>query len=149
MRENYRVSCLETTGRASNEQLHAWLRTDAESDGQAFQSLCRAMTPLLLAYFEGQLRGRRADPEALTQETLVAVYLHRASYDPALPFRAWLLELARLRMADHLRGARALPGVLPGVASETERETVRLLHRLARKQVDGMADGRGQGWATA
>jgi len=148
MHENGRVSCLATGGRASNEELRAWLGADAGRDCRPFQRLFQAVAPLLLAYFEGKPRVRRADLEMLTLETLVAVYQHRASYDPGQPFRAWLLDVARLRLADYLAGeeawsvtaSRVAPGATFGTGADTEQETMHLLRGLARRQVDGIRD---------
>lgn len=148
MHENGRVSCLATGGRASNEELRAWLGADAGRDCRPFQRLFQAVAPLLLAYFEGKPRVRRTDLEMLTLETLVAVYQHRASYDPGQPFRAWLLDVARLRLADYLAGeetcsvtaSRVSPGTVFEAGAETEQETMHRLRRLARRQVDGIRD---------
>lgn len=127
--------CVATAGRASNDELRTWLEADARTDSRSFQSFFQAVAPLLLAYFEGQQRGRAFDLEVLTLETLVAVYQHRASYDPEQPLRAWLLGIARLRMTSHLQGERspkALGDAL-GLDRSLEQEALRQLRRLARR----------------
>lgn len=148
MHENGHVSCLELAGRASNDELRAWLAADAGSDSQAFQSLFQAITPLLFAYFEGKLQQRGEDLDVLTLDTLLAVYLDRASYDPQQPFRAWLLSIARLRLTEYRHNgrvrqqrdklSRAIPDTCFGAMSELERETLHRLHGLARRQVEGV-----------
>lgn len=133
-----REHCLATAGRPSNDELRAWLEADARTDSRSFQAFFRAVAPLLLAYFEGQQRGRALDLEVLTLETLVAVYQHRASYDPEQPLRAWLLGIARLRMASHLQGERspkALGDAL-GLDRGLEQEALRQLRRLARRPAE-------------
>lgn len=135
--------CLVMTGRASNDELCAWLSADARSDSRAFQALFHAVAPLLLAYFEGQLPGRAAELEVLTLETLVAAYQHRASYDPRQPFRAWLLSIARLRMVQHRRGRLWNPSLPDGVSwpdPRVEPDGMRRPRRLARHP---MEDARG------
>lgn len=143
MHENGHVSCLELAGRASNDELRAWLAADAGSDSQAFPLLFQAVTPLLLAYFEGKLQQHCEDLDALTLETLLAVYLHRASYDPAQPFRAWLLGIARLSLTDYLHNgcvsgnaSRQVASTRLGAMPEMERETLHRLHLLARRQIE-------------
>lgn len=153
MHENGHVSCLELAGRASNDELRAWLAADASSDSHAFQRLFQAVTPLLYAYFEGKLPQRGEDLNALTLDTLLAVYLHRASYDPQQPFRAWLLSIARLSLTEYLhngcaqqeRGkvSRTLPDNRFDAISEMERETLHRLHGLARRHVDSLRNATG------
>lgn len=135
-----RAHCVATAGRASNDELRAWLDADARTDGHSFQAFFQAVAPLLLAYFEGQRRGGALDVEVLTLETLVAIYQQRASYDPRQPLRAWLLGIARLRMASHLQGERS-PGALGdalGLDRGMEQEALRQLQRLARRPAEGV-----------
>ncbi|TBR39375.1 hypothetical protein EYV96_03890 [Dyella terrae] len=96
------ASCVDPAGRASNEQLGAWLRADARSDSQSLQQLFGAVTPLLFAFFEGQLPERKSVLNVLVLDTLIDVYRRRASYDPSRPFRAWLLGLARTRLVNYV-----------------------------------------------
>jgi DNA-directed RNA polymerase specialized sigma24 family protein len=136
-RDMGRDHCVARTGRASNDELRAWLAADA-TDGRSFQSFFQAVAPLLLAYFEGQQRGRTFDLEVMTLETLVAVYRHRAGYDPAQPVRAWLLGMARQRMTSHLHGersSRALGDAL-GLDRGLEQDALRQLRRLARRPAE-------------
>ncbi|MFC4764715.1 hypothetical protein [Dyella koreensis] len=147
MRDGYHGACFETAGRVSNEELCAWLSADAKSDSRSFQLLFQATTPLLFAFFEGQLRERKADLNLLVMETLVEVYRQRASYERSQPFRAWLLGLARLRVADYLRGEHGLPASGKArdasgsdtcvTADDTDSESVSLLRKLALSHVNG------------
>jgi RNA polymerase sigma-70 factor, ECF subfamily len=147
MCDEYHRACLETAGRVSNEKLCAWLSADAKSDSQSFQRLFQAMTPLLFAFFEGQLQERKADLNLLVMETLVEVYRQRANYQQSQPFRAWLLGLARRRMADYMRGEHGLAasgkargasaGAACVTAADVDGESVGLLRQLALSQVNG------------
>ena len=138
MCDGYHGAWFETKGRVSNEKLCAWLDADAASDSRSFQLLFQAMTPLLFAFFEGQLQGRRADLDRLVMETLVEVYRQRASYERSQPFRAWLLGLARLRAASYLRGKHgpsAFGKARDTSASDADSECINLLRKLALGQV--------------
>ncbi len=70
---------------------------------RAYQTLLRLSAERLRGYFRRRLAGRDADVEDLVQETLMAVHNKRASYDPSLPFTAWLHGIARYRLIDFLR----------------------------------------------
>jgi len=150
MRDGYHGACFETAGRVSNEELCAWLSADAKSDSRSFQLLFQATTPLLFAFFEGQLRERKADLNLLVMETLVEVYRQRVRYERSQPFRAWLLGLARLRVVDYMRGEHGLlaPGKARGAsaggtcATDVDGESVSLLRKLALSQVDAARHAR-------
>ncbi len=70
---------------------------------RAYQTLLRLSAERLRSYFRRRLSGRDADVEDLVQETLMAIHNKRASYDPSLPFTAWLHGIARYRLIDFLR----------------------------------------------
>jgi len=72
-------------------------------NARAYQTLLRLCADRLRTYFRRRLIGRDADVEDLVQETLIAVHAKRATYNPALPFTAWLHAIARYRLIDHLR----------------------------------------------
>lgn len=113
------VACIDGAQRASNAELAAWL-AEAHDSRESFHLLLCAVTPLLRAYFDGQLRGCRADSGLLALETMVAVYRHRAGFDSRQPFRAWLLALAMARAArwrQEEHGAAMLPSLAPVLAT--------------------------------
>ena len=43
------------------------------------------------------------DVEDAVQETLIAIHTRRATYDPALPFTAWVYGIARYKLIDEYR----------------------------------------------
>lgn len=88
-------------------QLKQWMMDGLDGDAAAHAALLRALVPLLRAFYRRRLRGRDEDVEDLVQETLIAVHTRRASYDRDRPFAGWLYAVARHRMIDHLRKARA------------------------------------------
>lgn len=123
----------------------------ASLDGhsRAYQALLRLCAERLRAYYRCRLPGREADVEDLVQETLIAIHRKRASYDPSLPFTAWLHGIARYRLIDQLRREYRRP-TLPlddelepadGIAVDAvlaEIDVASLLARLAPKQADAI-----------
>lgn len=70
---------------------------------EAYRTLLSLSAERLRSYFGRRLAGREHDVEDLVQETLIAVHRKRATYDPSLPFTAWLHGIARYRLIDFLR----------------------------------------------
>jgi len=60
----------------------------------------------LRQYFTRRLSDRAADVEDLVQDTLIVIHQRRESYNPSLPFTAWLHGIARYKMVDHFRRNR-------------------------------------------
>lgn len=121
-------------------------------DGEAcVGSLLRALSPLLAGFYARRLGHGQPDLDDLVQEALIAVYQHRAHYDPSRPFRAWLFGIARHKMVDYLRGRRVhlrIEQVEESVASDRfEREaSARLdVERLLRALVIALSGGDGAG----
>lgn len=71
-----------------------------------YRRLLDELSGLLRAYY-----GRRCPPgldaEDLVQETLIAVHTRRATYDAGQPFTAWAYAIARYKLIDALRRAKA------------------------------------------
>jgi RNA polymerase sigma-70 factor (ECF subfamily) len=84
-------------------KLKALMVASLQGHSRAYQALLRLCAERLRAYYRRRLAGREADVEDLVQETLIAVHNKRASYDPSLPFTAWLHGIARYRLIDQLR----------------------------------------------
>ena len=127
-------------------------------DQSAYRALLAALAPHLRAYF-----GRRigpADAEDLVQETLIAIHTKRATYDPRLPFTAWLHAIARYKLIDHFRRMK-LRRTLPiedaqSVVAESDDESVaahrdveRLLAMLPQKKRDLVRHVKIEGLSTA
>lgn len=70
---------------------------------RAYEALLRLSAERLRSYFRRRLAGRESDVEDLVQETLLSVHRKRATYNPSLPFTAWLHGIARYRFIDFLR----------------------------------------------
>ena len=121
-------------------RLKALMLAALRGDGAAYRMLLSALTPHLRAYYARRLNSK-ADVEDLVQETLIAIHTKKSSYDPALPFTAWLHAIARYKLIDHFRRAgirRTLPleeaasvtADEDGEAAEAARDIEVLLARL-------------------
>lgn len=98
MAEGNRTSCLSTAERLGNDELHALMAGMLRRDRRESRQLFAAVTPLLIAFYDGQVQAgriKRGETAGLVQEAFKALYLGQPGYDPNLPFRAWVLEIAR------------------------------------------------------
>jgi len=71
-------------------------------DAAAYRRLLTAITPYLRAMAARHHRDR-ADIEDSVQDILLTVHAVRHTYDPARPFKPWLVAIARRRIIDRLR----------------------------------------------
>jgi len=139
--------------------LKGWMLASLAGDGEAYRRLLAALTPHLRAYYAR--RGTaRSDAEDLVQETLIAIHTKKASYDPTLPFTAWLHAIARYKLIDHFRKAgvrRTLPleeaaSVIAGEdneAAEAARDVEQLLAKLPAARRELIRDVKLEGLSTA
>ncbi|WP_248739049.1 hypothetical protein [Pseudomonas sp. MWU12-2029] len=132
MAEGYRQHCLCEADRLGNDELYALVTGAVRHDRAESQQLFATVTPLLIAYFEGQVQaGRisREDTGRLVQQAFKTLYLEQARHDPGFPFRAWLIEIARSTLLDNLahRGITAPdhPGPLAGASAAERHDTPR------------------------
>jgi RNA polymerase sigma-70 factor, ECF subfamily len=79
-----------------------WLRAQSGDEVAYRESLLR-IAVRLRAFLRRRLQAMPDDVEDLVQETLLAVHTHRGTYDPALPVSAWVLAIARHKLADFWR----------------------------------------------
>lgn len=126
-------------------------------NSNSYRKLLEAVAHLLRAYFGRRLGPGSRDVEDLVQESMMALHRKRSSYDPDLPFTAWLYAIARYKLIDHLRRNRlrrdvpidqvAEPAVVDRVeaclaAVDVERLLAQLpdTHRLAIRmtRLDGL-----------
>ena len=86
---------------AQEAQYRAWMLASLGGDEAAYRMLLQGLTRHLRSYY-----ARRLDPAAAedaVQETLIAIHTRRATYDPALPFTAWVYGIARYKLIDEYR----------------------------------------------
>ncbi len=70
-------------------------------DAGAYRMLLAGLTRHLRSYYARRLDSGAA--EDAVQETLIAIHSRRATYDPALPFTAWVYGIARYKLIDEYR----------------------------------------------
>ncbi|AZV26697.1 MULTISPECIES: hypothetical protein [Pseudomonas] len=113
MAEGYRDNCLCEADRLGNDELYALVAGAVRHGRGEAQQLFATVTPLLIAFYEGQVQAgriRREDTGGLVQQAFRALYQEQAAHDPSFPFRAWLIEIARTILLDNLghRGTDAV-----------------------------------------
>lgn len=89
-------------------QLKVLMLAGLAGDAEAHRQLLTAAAARLRNYFGRRIGSDAADLEDLVQETLIAIHKRRESFNPALPFTAWLHAIAKYKLVDHYRrtGAR-------------------------------------------
>jgi RNA polymerase sigma-70 factor, ECF subfamily len=76
-----------------------WLRAQA-GDEAAYRQALESMATRVRAFLRRRLQGLPDEVEDLVQETLLALHLQRATYDPQWPVSAWMLAIARHKLVD-------------------------------------------------
>ena len=71
-------------------------------EADAFRLLVDDIAPAVLGFLRRRVAAA-GELEDIVQETLIAVYQSRHTYDPARPFEPWLFAIARNTGADHQR----------------------------------------------
>lgn len=94
-------------------------------DGRAYEQLLRECLPLLRAICRARLRDA-TEAEDAVQDTLLTIHRARGSYNPARPFRPWLVAIADRRALDRLRSrgrraSREVPIDAAGEVASRER----------------------------
>lgn len=79
--------------------LPLWVRAQA-GDEVAYREALACIAARVRAYIRRRLQGLPDDVEDVVQEILLAVHLHRGTYDPAVPVSAWVLAIARHKLVD-------------------------------------------------
>ncbi len=94
--------------RANEDALRELMVAGLGGDATAHAALLGVLVPLLRGFYRRRASGSDDDIEDLVQETLIAVHVRRATYDPCRAFTAWLFAIARYKMIDHFRRNRRL-----------------------------------------
>lgn len=127
-------------------------------DAASYRRLLAALTAHLRAYYLRRVGAAMA--EDLVQETLIAIHTKRATYDPAMPFTAWLHAIARYKLIDHFRRSkvrRTLPleeadsvfAEEQAEAATAKRDVEMLLARLPKSKRDLVRQTKIEGLSTA
>lgn len=139
-------------------KLKALMIASLNGHARAYEALLRLSAERLRSYYRRRLPGRDADVEDLVQETLIAIHKKRASYDPTLPFTAWLHGIGRYRLIDFLRREyrQATLPIEDGFEVEhdgavdailAEMDVASLLARLSPRQSDAIRLTRIEGYS--
>jgi RNA polymerase sigma-70 factor (ECF subfamily) len=102
--------------RSEEAELRTLMLAGLDGDAAAHKALLARLSVHLRAYFKGQLArfGKTpADAEDLLQETLIALHTRRHTYDRAQLLTPWVYAIARYRLIDYLRRAKASATDLP------------------------------------
>jgi RNA polymerase sigma-70 factor (ECF subfamily) len=94
---------------AQEAQYRDWMLAALKGDAGAYRMLLSGLTRHLRSYFARRLDAAAA--EDAVQETLIAIHARRATYDPALPFTAWVYGIARYKLIDEFRRIKRRPTV--------------------------------------
>lgn len=97
---------------AVEDQLRALMLAGLSGDAASYRALLEMAAARLRLYYARRIGADHMALEDLVQETLIAVHTRRATYDPGLPFTAWLHAIARYKLIDYMRSRRmhaALP----------------------------------------
>lgn len=118
-----------------------------EGDAATYRAFLTGVSGHLRAYFRRRLSYAPQDVEDLVQETLLAIHLHRHTYDTDKPLLPWVHGVARYKLLDHFRrrGAAAPSrptgetdeaawGSTDNAADEARLDIARLLAALPQRQ---------------
>jgi RNA polymerase sigma-70 factor (ECF subfamily) len=73
-----------------------------DGDGAAYRRLLQEVAPYLRSLAASRHRDP-SDAEDAVQDILLTIHAARQTYDPARPFRPWLVTIANRRLVDRLR----------------------------------------------
>ena len=99
----------------------ALMQAAQDGDQAAYLTLLRAITPWVRRIAARGLSNPHA-AEDVVQDTLLSLHAARHTYDPARPFKPWLLAIARARLIDHLR--RSIRAAGRETALQDRHETI-------------------------
>lgn len=127
-------------------------------DAEAQRRLLQGVSKRLRNYFSRRLGVDHSELEDLVQETLIAIHRRRRSFDPALPFTAWLHAIARYKLIDFFR-RRGVRNQVPLEDVENPDDALeaclaaadveRLLEQLPKKHRQSIQLTRIEGHSTA
>ena len=114
--------CTLEADRLTNDELVALMQQVIMQGGAPLRSLQQTAAPIFHAYYRGHaLAGRvdEGDIAQLVREALDALERDHGTFNPNIPCRAWLLEIARLTMIRH-HGHPSGESIQPACAPATE-----------------------------
>jgi RNA polymerase sigma-70 factor (ECF subfamily) len=79
-----------------------WLQA-AAGDELAYRDALACIAAHLRRHLRRRMHAVPDELEDLVQECLLAIHLHRGSFDPSLPVSSWVHAIARYKLVDFLR----------------------------------------------
>lgn len=80
------------------------MRAALAGDQAAYRQLLTQMAPVLRGLVRARASGMDADwCEDVVQDSLMAIHLKRATWDPAQPLRPWVYAITRHKLVDAFR----------------------------------------------
>jgi RNA polymerase sigma-70 factor (ECF subfamily) len=93
----------------SEPELRSLMLASQAGDAASHRTLLERLSRHLRAYYKRKLAGfgkGATEAEDLVQEALLAIHIHRHSYDPAEPLTPWVYAIARYKLIDFLRRSK-------------------------------------------
>jgi RNA polymerase sigma-70 factor (ECF subfamily) len=128
---------------AHEAQYREWMLAALAGDAAAYRMLLSGLTRHLRSYYARRLDNGAA--EDAVQETLIAIHARRATYDPALPFTAWVYGIARYKLIDEYRRIKRRATVPLDEADELfghDEATDAIARRDVRKLLDKLPEAK-------
>lgn len=132
---------------ANEGRLRALMLRGLDGDGAAYHVFLTELSAHLRAFFRKRLTQSPDDVEDLVQETLLAVYNQRHTYEADQPLTAWIHAISRYKLADLFRrraGSESLNDPIEddmdilaasdAEAREARRDLAKLLQQLPVRQ---------------
>ena len=99
-----RSAALAGRNEQHDSQLSSLMRKAQDGNQAAYASLLREVLPILKRVVQARLGFLPVmDREDLVQDIMMSLHAARATYDPARPFKPWLMTIAHNRMVDQAR----------------------------------------------
>jgi len=90
-----------------DDRWNCLMKSAQSGDDAAYERMMREVSVWLSRYFHKRLPPAAA--QDATQEALLAIHVHKQSYDTSDPMRPWLKTIARFKWIDQLRGYARAP----------------------------------------
>lgn len=97
-------SALAADGGGGDLQWRRLMAAAQDGDGSSYERLLREIAPVVRRAAHYRWRSARAaDIEDVVQDVLLSLHSVRHTYDPARPFRPWLMAILHCRLVDSVR----------------------------------------------
>jgi RNA polymerase sigma factor (sigma-70 family) len=143
----------------ANDPCSVWTNSNLDGEDRSLVCLLQAIRTILESFYSRRMTSNQADVEDLVQDTLIAIYQYRDSYDHSRSLRGWLFGIAHHKLIDYFRSQHSHirfdlaehtlvnEGFEQDVATKLDIE--RLLGTLPSKQANVIRDTRITGMTSA